>query len=399
LNRKLVVIGLLVCISGFSHARIVNGVYDLRMNNFETPVELNGKWEFYWGQLLAPDEIMLSRKEYCEFPSLWNDQVIGNDTLSNIGFATYRLKVVLPADARSYALLMQDTYCAYRLYVNGKIVAENGGVAEKREDYSPQWLPGTFLLDDISGSLDLVLQIANFDHSKGGAMEPILLGEKQQILEIYNLQRFYDISLTLFFLFLALFFLFRYVYFSLGAASLYFSLFCFAYSYRIIGTGLYVLHAFIPGIPWKLAVHLEYLTLFVSPYFFAKYLFSLYPEETKKWAVNVIGLAALVFSLLTILTPILFFTQLILPFFIFLVIAFFYAFMIFTQAAFNRRKGSVFGIVSVAVVFTVFTYMMFVYFGWLDPENTVIYYGYVLFLVFQSLQLFHHSKKDKKVTQ
>ena len=65
------------------------------------PVSLSGEWEFYWEQLLTPQDFRGERRpaatRLANLPELWNSyQIPGeNDTqrLTGDGYATYRLLV------------------------------------------------------------------------------------------------------------------------------------------------------------------------------------------------------------------------------------------------------------------------------------------------------------------
>ncbi|MCP4130907.1 MAG: adenylate/guanylate cyclase domain-containing protein [bacterium] len=70
------------------------------------PIKLNGKWEFYWGKHLSPDEISEGKQKpnrtgYIAVPGSWNGFKTGDSTLSGEGFATYRLMVSLKESGKT----------------------------------------------------------------------------------------------------------------------------------------------------------------------------------------------------------------------------------------------------------------------------------------------------------
>ena len=78
-----------------------NGILDLRSWDFENNgnIELNGEWEFYWKNFLPPDtppEEYPSPSSLISVPGPWKSTVIGDETLSEVGYATYRLIILLP---------------------------------------------------------------------------------------------------------------------------------------------------------------------------------------------------------------------------------------------------------------------------------------------------------------
>jgi hypothetical protein len=55
-----------------SAQKIKNGVLDLRNKSLETPIVLDGEWEFYHHELLTTDELNQKKdKNYEKFPVLW----------------------------------------------------------------------------------------------------------------------------------------------------------------------------------------------------------------------------------------------------------------------------------------------------------------------------------------
>ena len=59
---------------------------------------LKGPWEFYWLELLAPEDFhdnrQLPKKSIISLPQLWKGKLASGERLDNIGYATYRLQVI-----------------------------------------------------------------------------------------------------------------------------------------------------------------------------------------------------------------------------------------------------------------------------------------------------------------
>ena len=106
--------------------KAVKGVIDLRgmADREKFIVKLNGEWEFYWGKMLSPDDFGTDsvKPEYFGYvPSYWTDYPQESVKTSGSGYATYRLKVLLPSGikgALAFDLPVFDT--AYDIYVDGR---------------------------------------------------------------------------------------------------------------------------------------------------------------------------------------------------------------------------------------------------------------------------------------
>ncbi len=363
--------------------RVNNGLIDLRDETSERPYTLDGSYAFYWNQLLSPNELPPA-SAYYEYPSLW-EGMVNDDTLSSFGYATYSTSILLNPNL-DYILYIEDVYTAFALYFNGKLIATNGSVATSEDGFVPEWKPKFVQLHHLRDTNELVLQVANFVHSKGGALEGMEIGEyavmKERELEIES----FDLLLTGSLLMGGLFFLGLYFFGRHDRSILYFSLFCIVYSYRVIGFGYYVLHSLI-DIPWAVAARLEYLSLFVAVFLFGRFVYHLYPQEAKKIIWDISSLISLVFIALTLIFPPIIYTRLVEPFFLIVLGYLLLTFVVYIRARLNRRPGSGFALASTGVVFLVFAYNIFVYFGFLSHWVAASFWGYTLFFFSQSLIL------------
>jgi signal transduction histidine kinase/CheY-like chemotaxis protein len=267
--------------------KVENGLLYLSYEDIDRSyVALDGEWEFYWDTLLyAKDFNMLdaSIPQIVPFPSTWNNL---QNTFNNIkphGYGTYRLRVELDSVPGLLALSIPDFYTSYKLWLNGEIFAQNGIVGTSDEESEPKWLPQTlpFALDDVT-SIDIILQISNYDHRKGGPAEPILLGKADQLLSIRETNQNLTYALFGSFIICGLFLFGLYFYGKGENAALYFSLFCLIHSYRIIGAEDYALHHVFTSLPFNIALKTEYITMYLSIAFFWYFTYFLFSDFISK---------------------------------------------------------------------------------------------------------------------
>jgi len=379
-----------------SRPLITKGELNLTEWDFEKDgtIALDGEWIFYKSRLIKPEDFPVKDTvSYTTFPGLWQ----GEDVM---GDATYRLTIKIHAPKDVLALSIPDFYTSYKLWVNGEPFTENGIVGKSKDDSEPYWLPITKSLKQSDGVLDIVLQVSNFDHSKGGCSQSILIGTSNQLFSQREQIVGMDALLTGALLMGGLFFLGLYLFGREDRAVLYFALFCLTYSYRIIGTGQYYLHNLFPNINWEVTVRLEYLTLFLSAYFFMVFVQRAYPHETSKTIANIFNTITAILVLTTIVTPASFFTLTITPFFVVLLVYLLYGSYIFIYAAYNKRHGSNYAVISVLIMFVVISLHIFNYLGYIPLYPYIYFVGYILFFFFQSLILSyrfaHHFRQAKE---
>lgn len=384
---------LLLSIVGYTHVIAAEkpiaqkGVLDLRGVDFKkTEIALSGEWNFYWKKLITPETNYINSK-YTEFPHLWNGLKNDGIELSSTGFATYQLRVILPHIRPQLALNIPDVYASYKLYINNNVYSFNGEPDSTIEHAIPKWIDKTTELNTNKDTLEIILQVANFWHSKGGPYKEIIIGEKEKLFAQREKEAAFDLLLTGCLFMGGLFFFGLYLFGKHDKVILYFSLFCIVYSYRIIGTGLYELHSLFPNLPWIVTVHLEYLSLFASIALFTLYTWRLYPRDFHLSVMKVmVGLCGF-FIIITVFFPPKIFTLLINPFLIAMFAFIAYAFYVYIKAAKNKRIGAIYALISTAVGLIINILINLEYFHIVEPQKELVFIGYVTFFFLQSLIL------------
>ncbi len=399
LKSCLLIICLLILENSIIAQSVVKGVLDLRGNQIDKPIKLDGEWEFYYNELLNQKELeQIDKKQFVNFPSLWsssNDDK--NKPLSSFGFATYKLQILVDANKiPALALEVQDVYTAYEIKINGKTFSKNGKVGKTKETASPYWLPITKVLPIENDTINIVMQITNFVHSKGGIVQSIYFGDADTLLRKKELAIAYDLLLTGGTLIATIFFLGLYFFGKHDKASLYFALFCLAYCHRIIGTGEYYLHQLFPSLNPYFSIYLEYFSLFFGSLFFLEFIRQLFPLETNKYIFRTLQSIALFFVIITIITPIRIFS-IVIPYYQIVLSSFFiYCSYIIFRALINGRLGAKYGFLSLFCIIASFIFTLLEYFNINQVSDLIFFLCNVGFFFFQSLILTYRFSMDLK---
>ena len=123
---------------------------------------------------------------------------------------------------------------AHRLWVNGRLLSAAGTVSDRPETAQARYYNRIIPVKDEAGVLEIVLQVSNYLHSKGGLRRSIELGEASRLRQEFDMSN--AASLAMFGVFLTLgisnfaFFLTR----RRERAALFFSLFMFLTALRTI---------------------------------------------------------------------------------------------------------------------------------------------------------------------
>ncbi|NQX55957.1 response regulator [Pedobacter panaciterrae] len=354
-------------------------VIDLRTQSFDKIVELGKQWEFYWNQLLEPQNVSAKGGKLVNFPYVWK----------GFGYATYKATLLLPHNKSTLLLAIPETYSAYRLYINGKLEAANGKVGTNKESSMPYWENRTVAIPANIDTLNLLLQISNFDHIKGGIKKPLQIGNRDQLILKERQSASINLILTGCLIMGGLFFMGLYLQGKNDKAILFFAIFSIVYCYRTIGTDTYVLHNIIPNLSWHLTIRLEYLSLFIGIGLFALYTLYLFPKDINMPIPKIIcGICGL-FSLAVICLPAVYFTQLINPFLAVMLFCLLYVPYIYIKAYRRNRTGALYTLLSSFALIPAFAISLLHYWLLIPPYQLASFLCYITFFFLQSLALSH----------
>ena len=364
------------------------GIIDLRATDLsKQTIALDGEWGLCWQQLCEPGKPDGKMTGMIPFPKRWDDTLISGKHISAKGYASYMLTVLMPKGAKNIALDVPDTYTSYKLFVNNDLFVQSGVPGISAETTIPHWQQFTREVSITSDTLKLILQVANFQHSKGGPYKSILIGNKETLFREREKNNALDFILMGSIIMCGLFFFGLYFFGRYDRTILYFALFCITYSYRIVGSSQYALHSIIGNVSWIVTVHLEYLSLFISVIFFTQYTQKLYPKDSNKYITAIEMWACIILSLITIIFPPSVFTQLINPFLVVMFSVIAYTFYVYIIAYRKKRLGAGYALLSTGVVMLVFVIINLQYFGFVAPQKEVLFFGYIAFFFLQSLIL------------
>src|SRR5664280_1796053 len=283
----------------------VKGILDLReiKNPEHFIVKLNGEWEFYWKKMLRPNDFSEDHYKpdyYGKVPSYWNDYPSESVKTEKFGYATYRLTVLLPKGFnKPLAIDLPVFDSSYDIYLNGKYVGGNGTPGKSVEETKPEYKRNFFRIDPESDSMNIIINVSNYDHRRGGFWLPVKLGtfsEVQKQLANGWAVEWAVISLLLGF---SLFFLFFFIISPKEKIMLFFSMTTIGLALRPLFTSNYLIHNLI-NMDWIWINRCEYLGLFVILIGWVWYVMNLYPSKFFRiiaWVITVLFALAFIMTL------------------------------------------------------------------------------------------------------
>ena len=298
--------------------RAVNGLIDLRnvkLDDNTSTIRLDGEWDFYWHQLLGPDDFYRETSKQplsVRVPAPWNDAVLSGEALPGFGYGTYRLVVYTPKVDEPLALRFAAPRTAHRLWVNGRLLSAAGTVSDQPETAQARYYNRIIPVKDEAGVLEIVLQVSNYLHSKGGLRRSIELGDAARLRQEFDISN--SASLAMFGVFLTLgisnfaFFLTR----RRERAALFFALFMFLTALRTVTvektTGTLMALLLAPDLPQDLLLRMEYLSIFsLTLYIF--FVRAMLPEFLPRLFQRIVAVASLLFAAVFLFAPVWFFSR------------------------------------------------------------------------------------------
>lgn len=157
------------------------GFLDLSQWQFEQPISLSGQWEFYPNKLLLPADFMSQNFNvepgYLKVPGPWNSAM--NE--QGYGAGTYRLRIKLSPDTYMLGIKSEVIRSAHKLYVNGELLHADGSVGLSASEHQMRNIPEATYFKQKGGTLDILIQVSNFDRDLGGITQKLILGNQVQI--------------------------------------------------------------------------------------------------------------------------------------------------------------------------------------------------------------------------
>ncbi len=321
--------------------KAVRGVIDLTRfaETDQFAVKLNGEWEFYWNKMLRPNDFESSTRKpdfYGSVPSYWTDypkEIVGE---GKTGYATYRLKVILPPGfkkALGVDLPVFDS--SYDIYINGKYCGWNGIPGKTAEETKPEYRRVFFRLEP-SDTLDIIINVANFSHRRGGFWLPMRIGTFSKVnTHLANSWAVDWSSMSLLMGFSIFFFFF----FLINPREKVMGYFCMAtagLALRPLFTSHFLIYNLV-NMGWTWIIRFEYLGLFIVLVGWVWLAYELYPTGYFKIFASVISIFFLAAFILTLFLPVRIFSYSTLIIYPAMLILMFYATI---QSLIRSIKGS-----------------------------------------------------------
>ncbi|PCL92993.1 ATP-binding protein [Paenibacillus lautus] len=338
---------------------VQNGELQLEGWDFGTDgsIALNGKWAFYWNQLLDPDDLKQGSfpavSAYVDMPEYWTNYSLNGRKLPADGYATYRLTISGLDSEEPIALKLRNIYSSYALWVNDTLAASAGKPESTHEASIPKYGPSVVVpvKPDSDGRLTLLVQVANFTYPKGGINNAFELGDAKQLQQEKSVELVRDSLVIGSLLVIAVYHVILYVLRRNDVTPLYFGLFCMCMAVRTMLVGSRFILEIFPAFSWVWFAKVSYLTIYVGELFLISYIYHLFPQFLSRKVWRLTQFFTISLTLLVLITDIRVYDYSLIPFQIYSIGLVLYAVYASIRVARQRQEGAVLLILGFTLIF------------------------------------------------
>ncbi len=305
----LLLLGLLYMqIDSLEGIEVQNGILDIESLDFDSnsPISLNGEWEFYWKQFLTVSEVSdIEPDLLVQVPSTWNEYSLDGQGLPGEGYGTYKLHVnkgFLPEEI--IGMRIQTFSSAYRLYIDDKLVAENGNISSIASEEVSEYKPQAVYFESPSNDFDIIIHVSNHQHYRGGFWCTMYMGSQSQITELDNSILMKNMAIIGAFFIVALFYITSFFLMKEDKANLYFGLLCLFAIIAYDTSGQLALSKNISGISLDTFIFVWHSSCIWVVMFVLLYMNELFKIRFSRIAVRIFMVLVIIIQTFYILAPV-----------------------------------------------------------------------------------------------
>lgn len=238
--------------SGTSLPFATSGVMDLSTHDLyrERPVRLDGRWQFFQGVILSPgaflNDVEPKPTGYYPVPKYWTSYK--GLSLSSKGKSSYRLLIHVNNKNSPLSLLTPEIFTEYRLFINGKLMDSHGEFSDGRIRFLS---PRIFTFQNSGDTIEILLNIANYNHENAGIGQSFFLGSPEKIRKRHLLNTSLEVILVAVCLFAGVYHIILFVFRTTEKEPVYFGLFCMLIALRTVLTGTTLITQIMPNLSFE----------------------------------------------------------------------------------------------------------------------------------------------------
>jgi HPt (histidine-containing phosphotransfer) domain-containing protein len=307
MGRAVLGLFILAAVSSKAWACGKQGVCDLTGSgtSWDESIPVMGEWQFFWKQLLTPEDLRLGKGQltgYLSPDADWRITDFAGADLHSVPYATYHIQFLVSA-ADPLTIRFPRLPSAAVLWVNDQKVASIGQLStEGKEALAGQRVVFHSFVPN-QGLNTITIQLSNYSYYFHSGMGGVAIGRPEIVQSEFQSIMVRDALTFGAILIMAFYHFYLWWIRRSRMAPLYFGLFCFAMGLRSLGVGQgQILSHWFPNSPLELQLKIEYLSIAIPSFALLLLVRDLYPKEFPKWVAYPLAAAAFLWVLLILLT-------------------------------------------------------------------------------------------------
>lgn len=324
--------------------------YDFQKNE---PIALNGQWLVYWDTLLTPQQIINNptlKPQPVDVPVLWNNIKRQTNHATGIGFATYRLKIKKKPTDKILAFRIGRIETAYKMWVNGQLIISVGQTATNKQNSKPAWIRKEVTFENSGSELDIIIQVSNFHHRKGGIGSDILIGNADKIQQSKTKQISIQLFLIGVLLIMSLYHFGLYILDKEDPSTLYFGIATFTTVVFMMASSELILSRILPEFNWNLLVRINHWSNHLRVLFFALFLGTLFKKQIHPLFLKVLVGWVAITSVIILVTPPRIFSFNLIIFILVTLVSLSYLIVALIKASLQKADGAIHSLIGTSVL-------------------------------------------------
>lgn len=302
-------------------------------------VELAGRWAFWHGQFIYPFISSDDFGRFEQFPASWT--IYGSERFPGQGYGSYALSITGLDPSVLYAFRFPGYSSAVRYFVNGVELHATGLPAADRKGEREGWAAAVVALPSAGLSeVSLVLHISNFHDIYPASPSPISFGSWEELNRASVLKRILMVIPFGAILAMGAYFIALFAFHRKELSCFWLGLLALVFALRMTCYDEFFLRDLFPAVSPALMFRLGYLSFALAVACFAGFVRAQYPSLAKRPVCRLIQGIAGLYALCTLLSPVPFFTAILVPFQAFTLLSAGYMFYVILRAVIAASEGA-----------------------------------------------------------
>lgn len=298
------------------------------INPTSSVVRLDGIWEWWPNRFATPDEPWDGNKSLqVKVPGRWNTYLVDAKPYESFGYATYRIHIVPPLARGPWGVKINSLGSAFQFYANDQLLAQAGTLSTQSEGAVAAYAPQVVTLPESKSGWEIRILVSNWEHRDGGLFYSLFFGQLNQVQALRQNLLLMEMFIFASLIIMGIYNLGLYFFLRRDKSPLWFALICLLFAIRSVVYGEYFILIFWPEMNWQFLQKIGYLTLYTAPALFFLFFDELIRKQGYKsipggMLMSINAVASLT-ALLTLFLPMYWFSQMQLPYQIWIVLLFF----------------------------------------------------------------------------